>query len=72
MNDKDYKSAISEFEKSSQQNPQTLFYLAQAYQMEGNKVDAKKYAEKCANFNALLNINQSFARSKAKEILKTI
>jgi len=72
MNDKDYKIAISEFEKSSQQNPQTFYYLAQAYQMEGNKVEAEKYAVKCVNFNALININQSFARNKAKEMLKTI
>lgn len=72
MNDKDYKSAISEFEKSSQQNPQTFYYLAQAYQMEGNNVETKKYAEKCANFNALLNINQSFVRNKAKNLLINI
>jgi tetratricopeptide (TPR) repeat protein len=72
MNNKDYKTAILEFEKSSQQNPQTFYYLAQAYQMEGNKIEAKKYAEKCANFNALININQSFVRNKAKEILKNV
>ena len=68
----DYKKAISEFEKSNLQNPQTFYNLALAFSGEGNKLEAKKYAEKCASFNALININQSFVRNKAKEFLKTI
>ena len=72
MNDKDYRVAVNEFENSNQQNPQTFYNLAQAYSLDGNKTEAKKYAEKCANFNALLNINQAFVRNKAKEMLNTI
>jgi len=72
VKNKDYKKAISDFEKSNLQNPQTLYYLAEAYLSDGNKIEAKKYAQKCAEFNPLLNLNQSFVRNKAKEMLKTI
>lgn len=72
MSEKDYQKAIIEFEKSNLQNPQIFYYMAQAYSMLGNTTEAKKYAEKCANFNALININQSFARNKAKEMLTTL
>jgi tetratricopeptide (TPR) repeat protein len=68
----DYKKAISEFEKSNQQNPQTFYNLALAFSGEGNKIEAKKFADKCANFNALININQSFVRNKAKEMLASL
>jgi tetratricopeptide (TPR) repeat protein len=72
MQEKDYKKAISDLEKSNLQNPQTYYYMAAAYSMDGNKAEAKKYAEKCANFNSLINLNQSFVRNKAKEMLKTL
>lgn len=66
--EKDYKKAISELEKSNLQNPQTYYYMAMAYSMDGNKAEAKKYADKCANFNSLINLNQAFVRNKAKEM----
>ena len=72
LNEKDNKKAISEFEKSNLQNPQTYYYLAIAHLQEGNKPEAKKYAEKCANFNALVNINQAFVRNKANDIVKSL
>ena len=72
MSEKDYQKAIKEFEKSNLQNPQVFLNIAQAYYLQGDKLEAKKYAEKCANFNALININQAFARNKAKEMLKTL
>jgi tetratricopeptide (TPR) repeat protein len=72
LQENDYKKAINEFEKSSMQNPQTLYYLAVAYSKDGNKMESKKYAEKCANFNALINLNQAFVRNKAKEMLTTM
>jgi tetratricopeptide (TPR) repeat protein len=72
LSDKDYKEAISEFEKSNLQNPQTFYYLAVAYSKDGNIIEAKKYAEKCSNFNALVNINQAFVRNKAKEMIKSL
>ena len=72
LQEKDYKKAISEFENSNLQNPQTYYYLAIAYSKEGNKAEAKKNADKCANFNALVSLNQSFVRNKAKEMLTSL
>jgi tetratricopeptide (TPR) repeat protein len=69
---KDYTKAISEFENSNLQNPQTHYYLAMAYSKDGNVEDAKKYAEKCANFNALTSLNQAFVRNKAKEMIASL
>lgn len=68
----DYKKAISEFENSNLQNPQTYYYMAMAYSQDGNVEDAKKYAEKCANFNALTSLNQAFVRNKAKDMLSSL
>ena len=72
LQEKDYKKAISEFEKSNMQNPQTYYYIAEAYLGDGNTAEAKKYADMCANFNALININQAFARNKAKQMVTSL
>ena len=72
MQEKDYKKAIEEFEKSNLQNPQTFYNMALAYEKDGNVAEAKKYADKCANFNALININQAFVRNKAKQVLASL
>jgi tetratricopeptide (TPR) repeat protein len=72
MQEGKYKDAISQFEKSNQQNPQTFYYLAVAYQKDGDTEKAKKYAEKCANFNALLSLPQSFVNNKAKDMLASL
>lgn len=72
LQEKEYKKAVSEFEKSNLQNPQTYYLMATAYSKDGNKVEAKKYADKCANFNALININQAFVRNKAKELVTSL
>lgn len=72
LQEEDCKKAISEFEQSSLQNPQTYYYLAKAYAMDDNKTEAKTYADKCANFNALISLNQSFVRNKAKEMSTTL
>ncbi|NNG26545.1 MAG: tetratricopeptide repeat protein [Ignavibacteriaceae bacterium] len=67
-----YTKAISEFENSNQQNPQTHYYLAMAYSKDGNVEDAKQYAEICANFNALTSLNQAYVRNKAKDMLASL
>jgi tetratricopeptide (TPR) repeat protein len=72
MHEEDYKEAISEFEQSNMQNPQTFYYMAMAYSKDGNDVEAKKYAEKCANFNALISLNQAFVTNKAKDMLASL
>ena len=72
MQEKNYTNAISEFEKSNQQNPQTFYYIALAYEKDGNAAEAKKYADKSANFNALINLNQAFVRNKANQMLASL
>jgi tetratricopeptide (TPR) repeat protein len=72
LKEKNYQLAISEFEKSNMQNPQTYYYLAVAYSQSGDNVEAKSYADKCANFNALISINQAFVRNQANAILNTM
>ncbi len=67
-----YQMAISEFEKANLQNPQTYFYMAVASAESGDNTNAQMYAEKCANFNALINLNQAFVRNQAKEMLNSI
>jgi tetratricopeptide (TPR) repeat protein len=72
LKEEKYKDAISEFEKSNRQNPQTYYYMAVAYSKDGNSAEAKKYAEKCVNFNSLLNLNQPFVTNKAKEMVASL
>jgi len=69
LQEKNYQLALSEFENSNMQNPQTYYYMAVAYSKSGDTAEAKKYADKCANFNALININQAFVRSQANNML---
>jgi len=68
----DYQIALSEFENANMQNPQTYYYIAVTYSQEGNVDEAKKYADKCANFNALININQAFVRNQANNMLTSM
>ena len=72
LKDNDYTKAISEFENSNLQNPQTHYYMATAYSKDGNVEEAKKYAEMCANFNALTSLNQAYVRNKAKDMLASL
>jgi Flp pilus assembly protein TadD len=69
LEENNYQQAISEFEKSNLQNPQTYYYLAVAYAEAGDMNQAKINADKCANFNALINLNQAFVRNKAEKML---
>ncbi len=66
MNEKNYKKAVSEFEKANLQNPYIIYRIATAYDKSGNKEEAQKYYKQAANFNALNNLNQAFIRLKAK------
>ncbi len=72
LKENDYKLAVSEFEKSNLQNPQVYYYMAMAYSKDGNAEVAKKFADKCMNFNSLINMNQAFVRNKAKEMLASL
>lgn len=72
LKEKNYQFAISEFEKSNLQNPQTYYYLAVACSKAGDNTAAKLYADKCANFNSLININQAFVRKQANDMLESM
>jgi tetratricopeptide (TPR) repeat protein len=72
LQEEDYKAAIREFKSANLQNPQTHFQLALAYKGDGNNEEAKKYADQCANFNALISLNQAFVGNKAQEILSSL
>ena len=72
LKESNYTKAISEFENSNQQNPQTHYYMATAYSKDGNVEEARKYAEICANFNALTSLNQAYVRNKAKDMLASL
>jgi tetratricopeptide (TPR) repeat protein len=72
LEEKEYKTAINEFNNANLQNPQTHHKLALAYLGDGNTEEAKKYAEKCANFNALTSLNQAFVKNKAQDLLASL
>ena len=64
--------AINEFEKANTQDPRTYYYIAVAYSKAGDAANAKNYAEKCANFNSLINMNQAFVRNQANAMLSSM
>ena len=54
------------------QNPQTYYYIAVAYSQAGDNDEVKAFADKCANFNSLININQAFVRNQANKMLASM
>ena len=72
LQENNYQTAINEFEKANTQDPRTYYYIAVAYSKAGDAANAKNYAEKCANFNALINVNQAFVRNQANQMLSTM
>jgi len=64
-----YDTAIAEFQQANQQNTYNLYRMALAYQKKGDKANAKKWFETVANFNQLNNLNYSFVRTQAKDML---
>jgi len=69
LKEKNYNKAEEELKQSNMQNPYTYYRLALVYKAKNDKEDAKTQCEKAINFNSLNNLNQSFARTKAKEML---
>ncbi len=72
LKEKNYQTAINEFQKANMQNPQTYYQLAVSYQRDGNIEQAKNYARQCANFNALTSLNQAFVRNDAQQMLTSL
>jgi tetratricopeptide (TPR) repeat protein len=70
--EKDYDKAIAELQQASQQNPQNLYRLSQAYQGKGDNAKAKEFATKAASFNSLPQINYAFIRTKAQKLASEI
>ncbi|MFL6209052.1 MAG: tetratricopeptide repeat protein [Pyrinomonadaceae bacterium] len=66
--EKDYDKAIAELQQASQQNPQDLYRLAQAYQGKGDNAKAKEFSAKAAGFNSLPQLNYAFIRVKAQKM----
>ncbi len=64
--ERDFDRAIAELLQASQQNPQDLYRLCQAYKGKGDTQKAKEYCDKAANFNSLPQVNYAFIRTKAK------
>jgi tetratricopeptide (TPR) repeat protein len=64
--EKDYDKALSELQQASQQNPQNLYRMCQAYQGKGDREKAKELCRKAAEFNSLPQLNYAFIRTKAR------
>ncbi len=66
--EKNYDGAIAELNQASQQDPQNLFRLGQAYQSKGDNAKAKEFYKKAAEFNGLAGLNSAFIRTKAAKM----
>jgi predicted Zn-dependent protease len=63
---------LAHLNQASQQNPYVFYYQAQAYGLKGDKNKAKELCEMVVNFNPLPNLNNTYARVNAKNMLKGI
>jgi tetratricopeptide (TPR) repeat protein len=72
LTEKNYDKAEKEFGQSNMQNPYTYYRLALVYKGKNDMKEAKAQCEMAINFNSLNNLNQSFARTKAKEMLSSL
>jgi tetratricopeptide (TPR) repeat protein len=70
--EKDYARAITELQQASQQNPQNLYRLCQAYQGKGDAAKAKELCAKAAGFNSLPALNYALVRVKAQKMAADI
>ena len=68
--EKNYDVAISELLQSTQQNPNNLYLLGEAYQGKGDAAKAKESFTKAARFNSLPQLNYAFVRAKANHRLQ--
>ena len=67
--EKNYDTAIAEFNEANQQNPDVLYLMGQAYKGKGDAANAKSFFTKAAKFNSLPQLNYAFVRSKAEKAL---
>jgi len=72
LKEKNYDKAEVELKQANMQNPYTYYRLALVYKGKNDKESAKTQCEMAINFNSLNNMNQSFARTKGKEMLTSL
>lgn len=65
----DNQRAAAEFEQADKQNPLVLYNLALAYNAMHNVERAKMLFEKTANLNSYSNLEYSYVRHKAQDML---
>jgi len=63
---------LTHLKEASQLDPYVLFFSAKAYELKGDKQKAKELYEKAMNFNSLPNLNTTYARLYAKNMLKGV
>jgi len=68
LHEKRYDDALQELQQANQRNPRNLCRMAKAYQGKGDKVKAKEFWTKAANFNEI-SINYAYIHNKAKKKL---
>ena len=66
LGEKRYDDAIKSLNQGNPLDTYVLYQTAMAYEKAGNTSMAKKYFDKAAHFNALMNIRNAIIRSKAE------
>ena len=61
---------LTHFKEASQVDPYIIYFSGKAYNLKGDKQKAKELCEKAMNFNSVPNLNTSYARLYAKNMLK--
>lgn len=64
--------ALSELSQANQQDPYTNYLMAKAYLLKHDRAKAKTSCEAVMNCNIRPTTNSSFARAKARELLKRL
>jgi len=72
LEENNYDKAVEELKQANQQNPYNLYRMALAYKGKGDKDKAKEFCMTAANFNALNNLNYSFIRKRAQQMVDLI
>ena len=70
--EKDYGKALTELLQANQQDPYNLYRLALAYEGKGDKVHAKEFFQKAADFHSLPFLNYVFVRNKAAKMISSM
>lgn len=72
LEQKKVDDCLTHLNEANQTDPYVLFFSGKAYELKGDKQKAKEFFEKAMNFNALPNLNTTYARLYAKNMLKGI